>query len=61
MCTFPLEQIIINRNLIFRRFKFISHHDSNPVETLKSFIIVIEIVYKCDKEGFICNVVRYLN
>jgi hypothetical protein len=46
MSTFSLEQIILNRTLIFRRFKLISHHDSNPFESLQSFTFGTEIVYK---------------
>jgi hypothetical protein len=61
MSTFLLEQIIINRTLIFRRFKLISHYDSNPFDTLHSFNLINEIVYKSHKEGYICNVVCYFN
>jgi hypothetical protein len=61
MSTFSLEQVIIYGTVIFRRFKFISHHDLNPFHTLQSFIIVTEIVYRCDKEGFICYVVSHLH
>jgi hypothetical protein len=58
--TSSLEQIIMNRTLIFRRFKLISHHVSNQFDKLQSFTVGTEIVYKCDKEGFICNTVCYL-
>jgi hypothetical protein len=61
MRTFSLEQIIITRIRLFCRFKFLSHHESNPFETLQSFIFRIEIVYKCHKQGFICNIVCYLH
>jgi hypothetical protein len=60
MSNFLLEQIIIKRKLIFRPFKLILHYDSYPFETLQLFIIVNEIVYKCDKKVFICNVVFFI-
>jgi hypothetical protein len=61
MRTFLLEQIIINTIHLFRRFKILWHHETNPFETLQSFIFRIEIIHKCDKEGFICNIVCYLH